>query len=422
MNRTLPVLIVAVVPSLPAILGGEPTCDTDTWPRWPQWDDGERTRLLAALDSGHWWSGTGDAAARFARDFAAYHNAEYGIPVTNGTHALEAALAACGVGDGDEVIVPACTFVATATAVLAVNATPVVVDVDAESLCIDVDAVTAAVTERTTAVIVVHVAGATTDLDALLAFCSDAGLHLIEDCAHAHGSRWRERGVGSFGSFGSFSFQETKLLTAGEGGVLLCNDPILLERAESYVNCGRVPGGAAYHHDTYGSNMRMTEWQGAVLTAQLRRYSEQLALRNERAAMLALELAAISGVHAQHRHERLDAQGYYHFVFHYDRDEFAGLPLYAFEAALAAEGVPLGVCYPSLTTLALFRHEELPPRVRAPRVAARLTPCPRAEHIAESTVWVEHRTLLASEPAVRAITTAVERIQRHAADIARALP
>ena len=134
---------------------------------------------------------------------------------------------------------PACTFVATATAVLAVNATPVVVDVDAETLCIDVEAAVAAVTERTRAVIAVHVAGSTADVDALLAFCSDAGLHLIEDCAHAHGSRWHERGVGSFGSFGSFSFQQTKLMTAGEGGVLLCNDPMLAERAESYINCGQ---------------------------------------------------------------------------------------------------------------------------------------------------------------------------------------
>ncbi|HEY3832374.1 MAG TPA: DegT/DnrJ/EryC1/StrS family aminotransferase [Acidimicrobiia bacterium] len=402
---------------LPAILGGTPMCDASAWPRWPQWDDSERTRLLATLDSGNWWSGSGDVAAGFARDFAAYHNAAYGIPVTNGSHALETALAACGVGDGDEVIVPACTFVATATAVLAVNATPVVVDVDAETMCIDVDAVRGALTERTKAVIAVHVAGATADIDALLALCGDAGVHLVEDCAHAHGSRWRSRGVGSFGSFGTFSFQETKLMTAGEGGVLLCNDPILVERAESYINCGRVPGGHWYHHETYGSNLRMTEWQGAVLTGQLRRYSEQLDTRDARAALLTRELDAVNGVAAQRRDERLDAQGYYYFVFHYHPDAFAGLTLRAFEAALAADGVPLGVSYPSLTTLALFQRDDMPPRVRAPRIAARLTPCPHAEHIAASTVWVEHRTLLAAEADVRAIVRAVERIQRHAVDV-----
>ncbi len=402
---------------LPAILGGAPMCDAGAWPRWPQWDDGERSRLLAVLDSGAWWTGDGDVAAQFARDFATYHNAEHGIPVTNGTHTLEAALAACGVGDGDEVIVPACTFVATASAVLAVNATPVIVDVDAGTLCIDLDAITAALTERTKAVIAVHVAGATADIDALLAFCSDSGLHLIEDCAHAHGSRWRDRGVGSFGSFGSFSFQQSKLMTAGEGGVLLCNDPLLAERAESYINCGRVPGGHWYHHEQYGSNLRMTEWQGAVLTAQLRRYSEQLELRNERAAVLGGELAAMNGVRGQRRDDRLTAQGYYYFVFHYERAAFAGLPLRGFEAAMEADGVPLGVAYPSLTTLALFQHDELPPRIRAPRVGARLTPCPNAERIAASTVWVEHRALLASEDEVRGIARTIERIQRHAVDI-----
>src|SRR3954447_13013652 len=171
---------------LPAVLGGAPVCDAGAWPRWPQWDDSERERLLAVLDSGNWWTGDGDVAAGFARDFAAYHNAAYGIPVTNGTHTLEAALAACGVGDGDEVIVPACTFVATATAVLAVNATPVIVDVDPDTLCIDIAAVTGALTERTKAVVAVHVAGATADLDALVALCADAGIDLIEDCAHAH--------------------------------------------------------------------------------------------------------------------------------------------------------------------------------------------------------------------------------------------
>ena len=119
------------------------------------------------------------------------------------------------------------------------------------------------------------------------------------------------------------------------------------------------------------------------------------------------ELAIVNGVHPQRRDERLDAQGYYHFVIHYRADAFGGMPLRAFEAALAAEGVPLGVAYPSLTTLALFQRDELPPRIRAPRVAVRLTPCPRAEHIAASTVWLEHRTLLAGEDQVRSIAAAV---------------
>ncbi len=405
----------------PAVLGGEPMCDRSVWPRWPQWDDDERDRLVAALDAGAWWSGDGNAASMFAADFAALHDAAFGLALTNGTHTIEAALAACDIGEGDEVIVPAFTFVATATAVLAANAVPVVVDIDADTLCIDIGAVAAAVTERTKAVVVVHVAGATTDIDALVALCADLGLHLIEDCAHAHGSRWRGRGVGSFGSFGSFSFQQSKLMTAGEGGVLLCNDPILAARAQSYANCGRVAGEHWYHHAAYGSNLRMTEWQGAVLAAQLARYPSQLALRNERAAALGAGLAPIPGVRVQRRDPRLDAQGYYYFVFDYDADEFGGLALASFEAALDAEGVPLGVSYPSLTTLALFGEGRLGPRARADQSAVRLTPCPRAELAASSTVWIEHRVLLADKAQVLDIARAIERIQQHAASIVAAV-
>jgi dTDP-4-amino-4,6-dideoxygalactose transaminase len=183
--------------SLPALLGGVPVADADTYPSWPQWGEREREELLATLDSGAWWTGDGQRAFRFARDFARYQGASAGYPFTNGTQTLEAALVACGVGEGDEVIVPGMTFVASASAVLAVNATPVIVDVDPDTLCIDAAAAEAAIGERTRAIIAVHVAGAVCDLDLLVPLCERRGLHLIEDCAHAHGSQWRGRGVGS---------------------------------------------------------------------------------------------------------------------------------------------------------------------------------------------------------------------------------
>ena len=258
--------------SLPALLGGVPVADAGTYPSWPQWGEREREELLATLDSGAWWTGDGERAFRFARDFAQYQGAAAGYPFTNGTQTLEAALVACGVGEGDEVIVPGMTFVASASAVLAVNATPVIVDVDPETLCIDPAAAEAAIGERTRAIIAVHVAGAVCDLDLLVPLCERRALHLIEDCAHAHGSQWRGRGAGSYGSFGSFSMQQGKLMTAGEGGALIGNDPQLLDAAWNYADCGRERGRWFYHHATIGSNFRMTEWQGAVLLAQLERF------------------------------------------------------------------------------------------------------------------------------------------------------
>jgi dTDP-4-amino-4,6-dideoxygalactose transaminase len=405
----------------PAILGGTPVRRTD-YPSWPVWDGHEREGLLAVLDAGGWWSGNGNVAATFANDFAAYHGATYGLALTNGTHTLEAALAACDVGEGDEVIVPGMTFVASASAALAVNATPILVDVDPDTLCIDVAAAEAAITPRTRAIIAVHVAGAAADLDALVELCDRRDLALIEDCAHAHGTFWRGRGVGSWGDFGSFSMQRSKLMTAGEGGVLICNDTELRDRAWSYADCGRTKGEWFYHHARYGSNLRMTEWQGAVLSAQLERFPEQNAIRNDNAVALNAALDEVPGLRAPRRDPRMDSQGNYCFVFHYDPVQFAGLALDGFERALAAEGIPMGVSYPSLSDLALFREGNFGPRLRAsaPAVDYASLHLPVAEHAAASTVWLQHRLLLADREDVLDVARAAARIQAHAADIAAA--
>jgi dTDP-4-amino-4,6-dideoxygalactose transaminase len=405
----------------PAVLGGAPV-RTAPYPSWPVWDAHERENLLTVLDAGGWWSGNGRVAATFANDFAAYHGATYGLALTNGTHTLEAALAACDVGEGDEVIVPGMTFVASASAALAVNATPILVDVDPDTLCIDVEATEAAITPRTRAIIAVHVAGAAADLDALIELCERHDLRLIEDCAHAHGTFWRGRGVGSWGDFGSFSMQRSKLMTAGEGGVLICNDEELRDRAWSYADCGRTKGEWFYHHAHYGSNLRMTEWQGAVLSAQLERFPEQNAIRNDNAIALNAALDEVPGLRAPRRDPRMDYQGNYCFVFHYDAEQFAGLPLGGFERALGAEGIPMGVSYPSLSDLVLFREGNFGPRLRAsaPTFDYSSLHLPVAEHAAASTVWLQHRLLLADREDVLDVARAAARIQAHAADIVAA--
>jgi dTDP-4-amino-4,6-dideoxygalactose transaminase len=410
--------------SLPALLGGVPIATPDTYPSWPQWGDREREELLATLASGAWWTGDGERAYRFAREFARYQGAAAGYPFTNGTQTLEAALVACGVGEGDEVIVPAMTFVASASAVLAVNATPVIVDVDGDTLCIDVEAAAAAIGERTRAIIAVHVAGAVCDLDLLVPLCERNALHLIEDCAHAHGSQWRGRGAGSYGSFGSFSMQQGKLMTAGEGGALIGNDQSLLDAAWNYADCGRERGRWFYHHATIGSNFRMTEWQGAVLLGQLERFPEQHAVRNANAIALGEALAQIPGLRAQKRDGRMDSQGNYCFVVHFDSDEFAGMPLRRFEQALCAEGIPLGVSYPSLSDLEVFRRGNFAPtrRSSAPALDYATLHLPVAEHAAASTVWMEHRLLLADREHVLLVAEAAARLHEHAAAIMQTSP
>ncbi len=374
------------------------------------------------LESGRWSSSRGgEKAAQFAAEFASLQGARHGLAVTNATQALEAALAACGVGEGDEVIVPALTFVATATAVLAVNATPVVVDVDPASLCIDVAAAEVALSERTRAVIPVHIAGTCCDLDALTELCRRRGLALIEDAAHAQGSRWRGQGAGTFGAFGAFSFESHKLLTAGEGGALLTDDEDLRARAKSYVDCGRVEGEHWYHHASYGSNMRMSEWPAAVLLAQLERFPAQHRTREERGELLDRELGAIPGIQRQAGDPRMDSRARYSYVFDYDPVEFAGLAPRDFRRALALEGVGVAACYMPLHRLQLFAERRFEPRLRqsAPGIDYAALQMPHAERALDHSVWLDHHMLLAPEQEVRDIVTAIERIRSEAPAIVR---
>jgi dTDP-4-amino-4,6-dideoxygalactose transaminase len=404
----------------PAILGGTPVRSGKDWPRWPQWGERERELLGATLESGAWSEFSGEQGARMAAELAEMHGAGQGLALTNGTHTLEAALAACDVGEGDEVIVPALTYVASATAVLAVNATPVLVDVDPESLCIDVAAAAAAVGERTRAIVAVHLAGRPCDLDALGELCEKRGLALVEDCAHAHGSRWRGRGVGSFGAFGSFSFQESKLVTAGEGGALISGDEQSLARAWSYVNCGRAEQVPGFNHVSYGSNLRLSEWQSAVLRAQLERLPAHNATRAERAELLDSELGGFAGLTPQSGDPRIDLRARFAYVFRYDPEEFGGLSLFGFEQALAREGILVGKSYPSINTLELFREGRFGPRLRgsAPRIDYGALRLPHAERAAEGTVWLHHPMLLAEPEDVLDVVRAIEKVKAHASAIA----
>jgi dTDP-4-amino-4,6-dideoxygalactose transaminase len=262
-----------------ALLGG-PKTKRKPFPAWPQYDDTERRALNEVLESRLWWRTEGTKTLEFERVFASYHGAKHGIAVTNGTAAIEVVMAALNIGPGDEVIVPDSTFVATASAVLFAGAMPVMVDVLPETDCIDPDLAEAAITPRTKAIIAVHLGGHPADLDRLSQISARRAIPVIEDCAHAHSSEWRGRRVGTFGVAGTFSFQASKLMTAGEGGVIITNDDEVERLARSVHDCGRMPGQWFYSHYIYGSNYRLSEWQGAILSAQLGRLDEQTARRH----------------------------------------------------------------------------------------------------------------------------------------------
>jgi len=333
-----------------AVNGGTPVVAERLSARWPRWDESDRAAVARAIDSGRWcrldWAEVADSeVAQFEDEFARYHDAKHCVGVTNGTAAVELALRAGGVEAGDEVLVPAVTFIASATAILMANAIPVFVDIDPETYQIDPQAMEAAITDKTTAAVVVHYGGYPVDLDRIGEIARKHSLLIVEDCAHAHGSEWRGRKVGAQIDAGAFSFQSSKTLTCGEGGAVICNDDGLAAAAFSLHHIGRVAGRPFYEHYAVAPNLRLTEMQGALLRSQLERLPEQTRIRHENGERLAKALEQIEGVSALKRDERITQRGYYFFIIRYDARAFGDVPRERFLAALAAEGVPAGAAY-----------------------------------------------------------------------------
>jgi dTDP-4-amino-4,6-dideoxygalactose transaminase len=331
-----------------AMNGGPKTVARQLGKSWPIFDEKEEQAVVEVVRSGKWWRGGFDnpsesKVAQFEDAFAAYQHAKHGIAVTNGTQALECALKAVGVVPGDEVIVPALTFVATATAVVLVNAIPVFADIDPATYNISPESTEACITERTRAIVPVHNGGYPCDMDRIMEIAAKHDLTVIEDCAHAHGSEWRGRRVGAIGHMGGFSLQAGKTLTCGEGGIVLTDDDELAEKAYSFHHIGRLPGRPFYEFHRVASNLRMTEFQAAVALAQLSRLDEQTETRERNVTHLARGLEQIDGVAPIDRDERVTRWGFYYWNFHYDEERFDGVPRDKFLEALRAEGVPAGV-------------------------------------------------------------------------------
>ncbi len=282
-----------------AIHGGE-RVRAAPWPQWPIFDAEDEQLLLDVLHSGNWWRhsyGEGvelaedetdpkSMVARFQRGFARAHACKYGVCAANGTVTMEIGLRAMGIKPGDEVIVPTYTYVATATAVLMVGAIPIFVDIDPDTYNMDPACLEAAITARTAAVIPVHFGGQPCDMDAINALARQHNLKVLEDAAHAHGSSYKGQKCGSLAEMGSFSFQLSKNMTAGEGGIITTNDLDYAETCEMLVWAGRKKGHPWYQHFVLASNARMTEFQGALLLGQLRRLPEQNARRTVNARRL----------------------------------------------------------------------------------------------------------------------------------------
>ena len=380
--------------------GGAPVRDATRapWPTWPVWNADDEAAIRRVLHSGQWWSGGGGENAAFAREFAAFHDARFAVPCTNGTHALQAALQSVCVEPGDEVVIPAYTFVATASAVLAVGAIPVFADVEPDTLNLDAKDAETRITPRTRAIIAVHAMGRPADLDALQELARRRSVKLIEDAAQAHGASWRGVKVGAIGDAGAFSFQASKNLNAGEGGIVVTNDSEAAERAWSLINVGRERETGRFRFDLMGSNFRLHEFQAAILRVQLLRLPEQTATRTRNAAHLRARLQPLPALHLPADDPRITAHAYHLFTFRLDLARLGGKTRDDFVAALAAEGVSCSSGYTPL-----YRH----PFFASPAPFPFLPVC---EQVCQDTIWLPQTLLLGTEADINDIGDAIAKI------------
>jgi dTDP-4-amino-4,6-dideoxygalactose transaminase len=412
------------MPSPLAILGGQPI-RTRPFPAWPVFDDRERAQLEDVLASSSWggYPSPNRKATEIAAAFAAYQGARFAIPTTSGTSALEVALKALGVGAGDEVIVPAITFAATPYAAVACMARPVFADVSAANACIDPDSVERLITRRTKAIIPVHYGASLADLDALAQISRAHSISIVEDCAHVPGARFRDRGVGTYGALGCFSFQSSKPMTAGEGGMITTDDPDLEQRCQSLINCGRRRPGEDFEGPLMGANYRITEWQCGILLAQLERLGDQIEHKSRAAARLRAGLGAIKGLTPVARDPRVTRETIYAFIFLVDQSAL-GLSRNRFVRALRAEGIPSGVANDPVYRSALFPRESAAYRKACELAGASANDainCPVAERLFEhAMVSIPHECLLGDDRDLDDIVAAAAKLASRATELAEA--
>ncbi|WP_374984794.1 DegT/DnrJ/EryC1/StrS family aminotransferase [Streptomyces fradiae] len=418
-----------------AVKGGE-ALRTRPWPAWPQPAPGVPAAVAEVLGSGRWsisgpYRGADSHERRFARAFADYHGVPHCVPAASGTAALMLALEACGVGAGDEVIVPGLSWVASGSTVLGVNAVPVFCDVDPDTLCVSPEAVEALITERTRAVVVVHLYSAVADMDGLVRVAERHGLPLVEDCAQAHGASYRGVKVGALATAGTFSMQHSKVLTSGEGGAVVTRDADLARRVEHLRADGRclsadppAPGAMELVEtgELMGSNRCLSEFQAAILTEQLTVLDEQNRTRRANAARLDGLLGEL-GLRPQSTSEGTTSRTYYTYAARLPEGALEDVPLTDVTGALTAElGFPVQPCYAPIPANRLYAPQTRRRYTLGPDHEARIDPerfaLPACEDAARRTVTLHHAALLGDAEDMADIAAAFAKILRHGADLA----
>ena len=422
-----------------ALNGGKPV-RTAPFPVWPRAGAEERAWLERVLEGPRWFAGAlGDdpdaLGTLFSQRFAEFVGVRHALPVANGSVSLEIALRALRIGPGDEVIVPAYTYVSTATSVLMVGAVPVFADMERSSYCLDPDDAERKITPRTRALIPVHLGGQMADMERLTSLVQRrGGLAIVEDAAQSIGAACGGRMAGAWGALGSFSFQSNKTITSGEGGLLTTADDALADRVKALRAVGRFPTpGATVARSSallareLSSNYRLAEWQSAVLLAQLERFPKQDAHRQANAARLTQLLSEVPGVEHVHCERKQGRHGYYYYLVRFDPQQFAGLTPERLCQALNAEGIP----FVPGDDAPIYRQPVFSPdNLRASLPAETLRHyvaacnaaepgCPVAEEACHCTLILRHQVLLGEPSDMEQIAEALMKVRAHASELAR---
>lgn len=380
-----------------AIVGGKSVRTKPFFP-WPVYGKEEEAQLKEVLKKSTALIGKrAGKITEFEEKFAFFHNTKHAVACTNCSHALEIMLKVSGITVGDEVIVPSYTFIATAAAVMRCGAKPVFIDIDSKDYLLDITLMEKLITPRTKAIIPVYFGGNIPDMEKLNTIAKRHNLLVIEDAAQAHGAKWGGTFVGNFGKAAGFSFQYSKNMTANEGGVILSNDADFIEKCWQYIWHGRKKGGLWYEHFLITSNFRITEFQAAVLIAQLGRLKGQNERRHKNGLYLDKKLSSLPGISTLSFHPKLEIHPRHLYILKFDSSFFKGAKKHQIIKALNAEGIPAlgGYGFPLYKNPAFGKSDVINPV---------------AEQACREHIWLLHNNLLGKKTDMDDIVRAFEKI------------
>jgi dTDP-4-amino-4,6-dideoxygalactose transaminase len=419
-------MVFAAEAAKPALLGGTPV-HKGGWARWPQWREAWEPEVLKVFRSGHWFRSSGEHVAEFERGYAQLLGAKSCLATASGTTALIVSLHVMDVDAGDEVIVSPYTFIASYNAILTAKALPVFADTDPATLTIDPASLESRITERTRAIMPVHIFGLPCDMDPINAIARKHHLAVVEDACQAWLAEYKGRKCGTLGDLGCFSFQESKHIPAGEGGAITGMSEELIDKCNSFHNCGRACGTNKGNGSfTRGSNYRMTQAQAVILLQQFDKLVKETAIRRANADYLSANLRQIPGITPMRLPE--NTRPVWHlYPFRYDAAQFNGLSRAKFTKAVSAEGVPCSGVYQEQYYDGLLDEAIASRGFKRLWSAARLKAYRDSfqelkgnQQVCETTVAFSQTMLLADRSDMDHILEAIRKVQAHSAALAKA--